>query len=55
MRYLIVFEDGKLYQSDEIDEETIEGCLEGYLDIVDTKESKYFVERDVWEDLNKWQ
>lgn len=55
MRYLIVFEDGKLYQSDEINEETRQAWEDGLLDIVDMKESKCFAGKDEWYDLEKWE
>ncbi len=53
MKYIIVFEDGQIYKTNEITEDDIIGCDSGILDIVRIEDQKIYHNRD-WFGLEVW-
>ncbi len=52
-KYIIIFEDGQIYKTNEMSEDDIMGCDSGILDIVRIEDQKSYFNRD-WHDLEVW-
>jgi hypothetical protein len=54
MKYLITTEDGKVYQSEKLNEYDIDASTVGIITIVDVVNNKIHVEDEDWETISKW-
>ena len=55
MKYLVITEDGTIYQSDTIGDDEKEGCNTGILDVIDTEAVPMvqYAEGE-WHELDTW-
>jgi len=54
MKYIIVFEDSEIFQSETITEDDIGACDNGLIDIVDITAGKQYYDGG-WHDINVWE
>jgi len=54
MKYIIVFEDGEIFQSETITEDDISACDNDLIEIVDTTTSKQYYDNK-WHYINVWE
>lgn len=53
MRYIMIFEDSRVFKSDVVTEDEKNACGCGILDVIDTETMKQYHDNE-WHDLGVW-
>ena len=59
MKYIIIFEDGQIYKANELSKDTLKGCHDGVLDVIDITSLQCLVMSDdlevlAWDEIKAW-